>query len=161
MSPVHPASITTLFSSSTYPSTMPGMDLSRSILIIVLIVITIAVAILLNTGPPLLDTGNVNGTLTGTVTIGPLCPVEPCTISHDQLITAYAARPISIITEGGIFVGSVTSDPDTGYSIALRPGTYVVYIEHQGVGGSNLPRTVTIHAGERVRLDIHIDTGIR
>ena len=101
---------------------MPGMNLSRSLFIIVLIVITIAVAILLNTGTPLPETGDVTGTLTGTVTIGPLCPVEPCTISHDQIVAAYAARPITITTEGGAFVGSVTADPDNGYSISLRPG---------------------------------------
>jgi hypothetical protein len=155
------ASTATLFSSGSYPSTMPGMDLSRSLFIIVLIVITIAVAILLNTGTPQPETGDVTGTLAGTVTIGPLCPVEPCTISHDQIVAAYAARPITITTEGGAFVGSVTADPDNGYSISLRPGTYVVDIRHQGIGGSDLPRTVTIHAGETVRLDISIDTGIR
>jgi hypothetical protein len=140
---------------------MPGMDLSRSLFVIVLIVITIAIAILLNTGTPLPGTGNGTGTLAGTVTLGPLCPVEPCTLSRDQIVAAYAARPITITTEGGTFVGSVTADPDTGYSISLRPGTYVVDIRHQGIGGSNLPGTVTIHAGETVRLDVSIDTGIR
>jgi hypothetical protein len=140
---------------------MPGLDLHRSLLIIVLIVITIAIAILLNTGTPLPDTGNVTGTLTGTVTIGPLCPVEPCTISHEQIVAAYAARPVTITTEGGAFVGSVTADPDTGYSISLRPGNYVVDIPYMGIGGSNLPRMVAIHAGETIRLDISFDTGIR
>jgi hypothetical protein len=140
---------------------MPGLDLHRSLVIIVLIVITIAVAILLNTGTPLPDSGNVTGTLAGTVTIGPLCPVEPCTISHDQIVAAYAARPIRITTESGTFVGSVTADPDTGYSISLRPGTYVVDIQHPGIGGSDLPRRVTIQAGDTVRLDINVDTGIR
>jgi hypothetical protein len=140
---------------------MPGMDLNRSLFIIVLIVITIVVAILLNAGTPLPETGHGTGTLAGMVTIGPLCPVEPCTISHDQIVTAYAARPITITGNGGTFVRSVTADPDTGFSISLQPGTYVVDIEHQGIGGSDLPRTVTIHTGETVRLNINIDTGIR
>jgi hypothetical protein len=156
-----PASTATLFSFSSYQSTMPGMELNRFLFIIVLVVITIAVAILLNTGTPFPDTGSINGTLAGTVTIAPLCPLEPCIITRDQIIAAYAARPIMITTDSGTFVGSVTADPDTGYSISLRPGTYVVDITHQGVGGSDLPRTVTIHARERVRLDIDIDTGIR
>jgi hypothetical protein len=140
---------------------MPGMDLSRSFFVIILIAITIVVAILLNAGSPLPGAGNAHGTLAGNVTIGPLCPVEPCSISREQIIAAYAARPLIITTTGGAFVGSVTADPDTGYSISLRPGTYVVDIPHQGIGGSDLPRTVTVRAGETVRLDIDIDTGIR
>jgi hypothetical protein len=140
---------------------MPGMDLNRSLFIIVLITITIAVAILLNAGAPLPGTGNANGTLTGNVTIGPLCPVEPCSISRDQIVAAYASRPLIITTTGGALVGSLTADPYSGYSISLRPGTYVVDIRHQGIGGSDLPKTVTIRAGETIRLDINIDTGIR
>jgi len=140
---------------------MPGMDLNRSLFVIILISITIAVAILLNAGFPLPGPGNANGTITGNVTIGPLCPVEPCSISREQIAAAYAARPLIIATPGGAFVGSVTADPDTGYSISLRPGTYIVDIRHQGIGGSDLPKTVTIRTGETVWLDINIDTGIR
>ncbi len=55
-----------------------------------------------------------------------------------------------ITTAGGTFVGSVTANPDTGYTISLRQGTYIVDTLHQGVGGSNLPKTVTIRAGETV-----------
>ena len=104
----------------------------------------------------------VTGTLTGKVSIGPLCPVEPCTVPHDRLVAAYAARPISISTTGGTVVATVTADPETGYTVALKPGTYMVDIRQQGIGGSlDLPKTVTIHSGETVRLDISIDTGIR
>jgi len=137
------------------------MNLSRSLLIIVLVILTIVVATELNTVPPLTG-GNANGTLAGNVSIGPLCPVEPCSISHDQIVAAYTARPLLITTPGGTLVGTVTADPYTGYSISLRPGTYVVDIRMQGIGGSgDLPKTVTLHAGETVRLDIDIDTGIR
>jgi hypothetical protein len=141
---------------------MPVSRQDRFLFIIILIVLTIAVAIILNTN----NTGpvpvNRTGTLTGNLTIGPLCPVEPCTISPDQIIAVYAARPIMISTERGTFIGSVTADPDSGYSVALEPGTYVVDIRHQGIGGSGgLPKTVTIHPGETVRLDISVDTGIR
>ncbi len=140
---------------------MPGMDLRRSLFIIILIIITLAVAIALNTGRTSPGQVTSNGTLTGNVSIGPLCPVEPCSIPHDQVLAAYRARPITITTREGNFVGSVVADPETGYSISLRPGTYVVDSRHQGVGGSNLPKTVIIQAGETVRLDISIDTGIR
>jgi hypothetical protein len=102
------------------------------------------------------------GTLAGNVSIGPLCPVEPCTVSHDRLVAVYEARPITISTTGGTVVLTVIADPDTGYLVVLKPGTYIVDIPHQRVGGSQeLPKTVTIQSGETVRLDITIDTGIR
>jgi len=137
---------------------MPGSG--RSLFIIALVVITLAVVLVLNAG--IFQQGDTSGTLTGTVTIGPLCPVEPCSVPRDQILAAYAARPLLIWSEGGTFVQSVTADPDTGYSVSLRSGTYVVDITHQGIGGSpDLPRTVTLRPGETVRLDIEIDTGIR
>jgi len=141
---------------------MPGMEINRSLFILVLVSLTIVVAIALNDGGIPAGPGSGTGTLTGNVSIGPLCPVEPCTVPHDRLVAAYAARPITISTPDGTSVSSVTADPGTGYTVVLRPGTYVVDIPHQGIGGSReLPRTVTIHSGETVRLDISIDTGIR
>ena len=102
------------------------------------------------------------GTLTGNVSIGPLCPVEPCNVSPDRLAAAYAAWPITISLPDGNVVTTVVADPVTGYSVPLPPGTYVVDIPHQGVGGSrDLPKTVIIRSGETVRLDISVDTGIR
>jgi hypothetical protein len=140
----------------------PGLPPDRALFIIVLIILTIAIAVALNSSGPLTGPGGGTGTLTGNVTIGPLCPVEPCTLTHDRLAAAYAARPISILTTGGTVVASVTADPETGYTVALRPGTYVVDIPHQGIGGSReLPETVTIRSGETVRLNISVDTGIR
>jgi hypothetical protein len=132
----------------------------RTLVIIALVIITLAGAVALYAG--MFQQGDVSGTLKGTVTIGPLCPVEPCSVPRDQVVAAYAARPLLITTKEGTFVQSVTADPDTGYSVSLRPGTYVVDIAQQGIGRSpDLPKTVTIRAGETVRLDIDIDTGIR
>jgi hypothetical protein len=138
---------------------MSGTESGR-VRIIALMIITLTVAITLNCG--CLQSGSGTGTLTGTVSIGPLCPVEPCIVPHDRLFAAYAARPITISTLAGTVVAMVTADPKTGYSVALKPGTYVIDIQHQGIGGSKeLPATVILHDGETVRLDISIDTGIR
>src|SRR5512145_2508366 len=138
---------------------MPGMVICRGPRSL-FILITVIAAIIAASGCLRPETGT--GTLTGTVSIGPLCPVEPCTISRDQLDAAYEARPITISTSGGSVVTTVTASPDTGYSVTLEPGTYIVDIPHQGIGGSpELPATVSIHSGETVRLDISIDTGIR
>jgi len=140
---------------------MPGVEIGRALLILVFVGI-IAIAVVLNIGSVPADTGTGSGTLTGNVSIGPLCPVEPCTISHDRLVAAYAAYPITVSGPGGTVITSVTADPETGYAMFLKPGTYVVDIPHQGTGGSrDLPKTVAIRSGETVRLDIAIDTGIR
>ena len=130
--------------------------------IIILVVILVAIVyVTFDSGLPA-ATGNTTGTLTGKVLIGPLCPVEPCTIPHDRLVAAYAARPITISTPDGIVVTTVTADPESDYTAALKPGTYVVAIPKQGIGGSpDLPATVTIRSGETVVLNISIDTGIR
>ena len=132
------------------------------LIIIILVVTIIAFAIAMFGGGLPAETGDGSVTLTGKVSIGPLCPVEPCTVPHDRLVAAYAARPITISTPGGNRVTRVIADPETGYTVSLKPGTYVVDIPHQGIGGSpDLPATVTIRSGETVRLDISIDTGIR
>ena len=151
--------IAILFPPLIHLSGMPGMISIRDVFIPVLVIITLTAASL-NCGCLSADTGT--GTLTGNVSIGPLCPVEPCTVPHDRLVAAYAARPITISTPAGTAVATVIADPKTGYVVSLKPGTYVIDIRHQGIGGSpELPATVTIHSGETVRLDISIDTGIR
>jgi len=139
---------------------MPEPVTGRAVFIFMLGIISLTVVMATNSG--CIHAGSGTGTLTGNVSIGPLCPVEPCTVSHDRLVAAYAARPITISTPAGMVVASVTADPETGYTIALKPGTYVVDIQHQGIGGSKeLPKTLTIQNGEMYRLDIFIDTGIR
>jgi hypothetical protein len=141
---------------------MQGSDLVRLLIITILIAITIAFAVFLNTSGSPVGIGNGTGTLTGYVTIDPLCPVEPCNVTRDQRSSAYTARPITISTKGGAVVTRVTADPVTGYTVALRPGAYVVNIPSTGVGGSReLPKTITITSGEREWLNITIDTGIR
>jgi len=153
---------TTLFPHPYHLSGMHGMEINRSLFILILVGLTIAVAIALNSGVPQTGPGAGIGTLTGNVTVGPLCPVEPCTVPHDRLVAEYAATPITISTPGGTVITSVTADPETGYAVSLKPGTYVVDIPHHGISGSReLPETVTIRNGETVRLNIAIDTGIR
>jgi hypothetical protein len=141
---------------------MPKPGLDRSLLIVILIIITIAVAIVLSTITAAPGSGGGTGTLAGNVTIGPLCPVEPCTVTPDRLTAAYAARTIVVSMPGGVVVAQAVPDPYTGFSFILKPGTYIVDIKHQGIDRSpELPKTVTIRAGETIRLDISIDTGIR
>jgi hypothetical protein len=135
---------------------------TRFLIIVLLIVIAVAVVIFLSPetfGP---DVAGGTGTLTGNVSIGPLCPVEPCMVSPDRLAAAYAARTIVVSDTGGSVIATTAPDPYDGYSFRLKPGIYIVDIRHSGIDRSpDLPETVTIRAGETVTLDIAIDTGIR
>ena len=103
------------------------------------------------------------GTLQGQVTIGPICPVErpdqPCTPSPD----AYAARKVLVFSsDGGTRVATVPLNETGYYRVDLDPGTYVVDINRVGIDRSpDVPRTITLAAGETITLDIDIDTGIR
>jgi hypothetical protein len=134
----------------------------RSLFIVTLIAITLGVAIFLGSTIANPGSGVATGTLSGKVTIGPLCPVEPCTVTPERLASAYAARTIVVSVPGGDVIAETVPDPQNGYSVALKPGTYRVDIRHTGIDRSpDLPETVIIRADETVRLDISIDTGIR
>jgi hypothetical protein len=103
------------------------------------------------------------GRLEGMVTIGPLCPVEPCTLTPDQVRAACASRKVLVYAEDGRTLLRVLAiDPEAGYAAVLPAGTYVVDINRIGIDWSDdVPREVTIRPGGTVRLDIAIDTGIR
>jgi hypothetical protein len=139
----------------------PGLDIGRALFIMILIGVTIGIAVLLNAPLPF-PGGGVNGTLTGPVSIGPLCPLEPCTMSPEQLAAIFAARTVTVRSPAGDLIAAQHPDPLTGYSISLRPGVYRVDIVPGGMHVSpDLPKSVTIRPGETVRVDITIDTGIR
>ena len=103
------------------------------------------------------------GTLQGQVTIGPICPVErpdqPCLPTPET----YAARKVLVYgPDGTTLVETVPLNQTGYYRVQLDLGTYVVDINHVGIDRSpDVPRTVTIHSGETITLDIAIDTGIR
>jgi hypothetical protein len=141
---------------------MPGPGFDRSLFIVILVTIAIGIAIVLGSTMAKPGSGSGTGILTGNVTIGPLCPVEPCIIPPERLASAYSARTIIVSGTGGVVIAKAVPDPFIGYSFSLRPGTYTVDITHQGIDRSpDVPKTFTIRAGETVRLNISIDTGIR
>jgi hypothetical protein len=132
-----------------------------TLLFIVAVVFALAVLVVMLV-PGLYPAGGT-GILEGNVTIGPLCPVEPCNISPEVLMQAYEARSIAVTSldrpDGSV---TVSIGPTGRYEAILPEGTYRVDISHQGIDRSaQVPATVVVHAGERVQLDISIDTGIR
>jgi hypothetical protein len=102
------------------------------------------------------------GTITGTVTIGPLCPVEPCNLTPAQIAAAYAARRILVFDENLVPVGEVSIGADGHYAIAVPAGRYTVDLKPIGIDRSpDVPALVSVPAGGYAVLDIDIDTGIR
>ncbi|MDD1656703.1 MAG: hypothetical protein LUO87_04945 [Methanomicrobiales archaeon] len=126
---------------------------------LVILILFGVVYLVLPRGPP----ESPHGVLTGQVTIGPLCPVEPCTVPDMLVMEAYSARGVIIRDQAsGTLVESVVPEPGKDYSVSLPPGTYVVDINHIGIDRSpDVPATVTITRDTTTRLDISIDTGIR
>ena len=89
------------------------------------------------------------GQLEGVVTIGPLCPVEPCHISDEQYAAAYAARHL-VITDLGASsrMYLVPFSPDGHYRIQLPEGQYLVDLPKNGIDRSpGVPKTVEIKTG--------------
>lgn len=101
------------------------------------------------------------GTVTGKVTIGPICPVErvdePCVIPPET----YTSRKVIVYgpTES-VKVSETTLNPDGSYTLSLTPGNYWLQIAPAGIGpGEKKP--VSIKANKTTTLDFNVDTGIR
>lgn len=103
------------------------------------------------------------GYLEGVVTLGPLCPVEPCQVSDEQRTLAYGARSLVITSEGlSARVYTVKFQPDGHYRIELPAGRYRVTIGKNGMDRSpDVPVSMIITRGQTVTLSLSIDTGIR
>jgi hypothetical protein len=105
------------------------------------------------------------GMLEGTISIGPICPVETVPPSPDCLPTAetYKAYPVSIWTsDGSRRIALISPALDGSFSMALDPGKYLIMMDkNNGIGGSNLPLSIVISPLEKTAVNINIDTGIR
>jgi hypothetical protein len=108
----------------------------------------------------------VEGILEGTISIGPICPVETIPPDPACLPTAetYKAYPVNVFTsDGKTKVAQLMPSLVGSYSSELPPGDYLIVLERakNNIGGSNLPVIVSIKAQDKTLLNINIDTGIR
>jgi hypothetical protein len=106
------------------------------------------------------------GILEGTVSIGPLCPVETDPPQPECLPTAetYLEYPVSVWSSNGkTWIRQIYPALDGSYSTELPEGRYMIKLETGdfGPGSSNLPAAVAITRGDTTIFDIDIDTGIR
>lgn len=113
------------------------------------------------------------GILRGTVTIGPLCPVEPCDLPPEEVARIYEARKVFVYektTEAKITEANLSGNGE--FSFSLRSGTYIVGISDAEGNelpldsvlrpiGNALPQEVEVKPYEEVTVNFDIDTGIR
>ncbi len=120
----------------------------------------ITAILLISPNPKSADTKT--GTLTGKVTIGPICPVErvgvPCPVPPE----AYASREIGAY-QSDTLIAQTHADPTGSYVMTLPAGTYKIQTLKTGMGqmSKDLPATIEIRANQTTTLNIDIDTGIR
>ena len=105
---------------------------------------------------------NSTGFLEANVTIGPLCPVEPCNIPEEQKAEIYFARTLQIYTEDRKLIKGISAVPEGHIKTELRAGKYIVDMKPLGIDSTtDLPAEIQILPGETAHLEISIDTGIR
>ena len=110
------------------------------------------------------------GILSGKVTKGPMSPVvlpnvddAPSPVPHIKVVVRALNGNKFASARSGL-VSSIALTNDDGYfRVALTPGTYEVALGPlSGMAFSkDVPATINIEAEREVRMNIHIDTGIR
>jgi len=99
-----------------------------------------------------------HGTLTGTVTRGPVSPVcvaeQPCN---------EPARGVALVfRRNGVAIANVVTSAEGLYRVRLAPGTYsVARRQSRGIDHRLEPNRVRVYASRVVRVEFSIDTGIR
>jgi hypothetical protein len=107
-----------------------------------------------------------DGFLEGTISIGPLCPVEtfPPDPACIPTVATFKAYQISVYSpDGKTKISQLNPSLDGSFSTELPTGNYLVALENSQsrIGGSNLPVEVSIASQDKTLLNIDIDTGIR
>jgi hypothetical protein len=137
-------------------------DISAGAYILAALLLAVTVAVLSacgDSGPTATPTTPGTGTVSGTISVGPLCPVEPCTNPNNpyvglNVIISDAAAVIRAVevADGGSYSATI---PVGNYEITLQPCQWL------GCQHGTLPEHVTVQVDETTVLNISIDTGIR
>ena len=108
------------------------------------------------------------GTLEGTVAIGPIWPVERPGENRPIPPQVFESRKVIVYNESKtkalktIDLVQIGQSSKAKFNVQLTPGQYVVDITHGGIDrSSEVPKKIEIKPGQKVVVDINIDTGIR
>lgn len=119
------------------------------------------------------DMNQGEGIMMGKVTIGPLCPVEPCDLTPEQVARIYEARRVFIYektTKAKVTEANLKGNGE--FSFSLEAGTYIVDISDAEGNelpldslirsiGNAIPQEVEVRPYEEATVNFDIDTGIR
>jgi hypothetical protein len=99
----------------------------------------------------------------GTVTSGPICPVETQPPDPNCAARPVAGAILVFTNAAGAEVGRATSAADGTFTVELAPGAYRVTAEPvEGLMGTPEPMDVEVEAGQPMtELQLSYDTGIR
>jgi len=100
------------------------------------------------------------GTIRGAVLLAPVCPVEsaesPCPGRP------LAGVPVRVVDAEGAVRASDVSDDEGAFTIDVAPGSYLLTASiDDDPARSVTPVRVVVRAGEVVRSDVIVDSGIR
>jgi len=131
------------------------MKSKTSLLILVLLVLIAGILIYQNKN----NKESSIGTISGQVSIGPLCPVEPCPGTPPN---PYTSRQIILKPKFSSAI-YVNLESNGSFRADIPIGTYTVSLSDCDFLGCqyNPPQTVSIRSGEISEINIDIDTGIR
>lgn len=135
--------------------------------ILVIILLTILLASI-SIGPGCQNEQVIPGTLEGTVTIGPIWPVERPGEKQPVSPQVFESRKVVIYNESKrkvlkeVDLIQIGQSAQASYNVQLKPGKYIVDINRGGIDNSSeVPKKIEIESGQTVIVDIDIDTGIR
>ncbi len=109
---------------------------------------------------PAAGSGDALGTIRGAVLLAPTCPVEstatPCPGRP------LAGVPVRVVDDEGVVRASAVSGNDGTFVIDVAPGSYLLTASIQDDPARSVaPVRVAVRAGEVVRSDVVVDSGIR
>ncbi len=120
------------------------------------------------------DTTAETGILEGKVTIGPLCPIEPCNLTPEQIAAIYEARKVIIYKKSSLnIIVEIQLTADGEYSVSLNAGQYIIDVSDANGNalplelsqrprfGNAIPQEAEIFEDQTTISDFYIDTGIR
>lgn len=98
-----------------------------------------------------------SGTVFGKVSIGPLCPVEPC----NSTVNPYSGK--ELIFKSGTLTQKAKLGADGSYQLNLLAGNYSITLSDCQYMGCSVvfPKNINVTANKNFELNIDIDTGIR
>ncbi len=106
---------------------------------------------------------SASGIVQGTMSIGPICPVEQAGHPCNPTPQMYAAHQVFVYaSDRSKKIATLTPDAQGNFTITLPIGMYLVDVKHQPVGSvQGAPAMVTVLKGKIKTITINIDTGIR